>query len=52
MVKLNFTTVGPLQEKCVCPPPGKIYYCPPGKNISEAHASLCVDQGLSNIFVH
>jgi len=25
LVKSNFTTVGPLLKKCVCPPPGKIH---------------------------
>jgi len=27
----------PQLEKCFSPPPGKIHYCPPGKNASYAN---------------
>jgi len=48
LVKVNFTTVDPLLEKCVWSPPGKIQYCPPWKNLSDAHAPLYVNQSFSN----
>jgi len=41
LVKRNFTTVGSLLEKCVCPPPGKIHISPLEK-IFPKPMLLCV----------
>jgi len=57
LVKLNFTTVAPL-EKSFWPPHGKIQYCPPlWKNIFDAHGprttywTTCINQSQCRVLL-
>jgi len=52
-MKMKFHHCWPTHGKMrLATPPGKIHYYLPWKNLSDAHAPLCVDQGFSNFFVH
>jgi len=51
LVKWYFTIVGPLLDKCVCPPPGKVHYCPCWK-ISLRSPCYFVRRSAILIFLH